>query len=151
MEIKLTKEQYYNLVKLITIAGWVLETVATEIDEDGIFEDEIEPMLDTEQYILSKHEDFKLKKVFKDSDNYYSVTYELEEEVLPLLELFAENSFWDELAHRLARRDVIEEYGESAVNSMDPLQLHEFEDEHIRKYQDEFSQNGIDRLKIKFQ
>ncbi|MCX8000317.1 MAG: hypothetical protein N3A69_15425, partial [Leptospiraceae bacterium] len=120
MKIELTKEQYYNLVKLITIAGWVVETVSTDVDEDGIFEDEIQPLIEVEQYILSKHEEFGLTTVFKDNDDYYSATFELEEEVLPIIELFEEHSFWEELTYRLARRDVIEEYGESAVNSMDP-------------------------------
>lgn len=150
MNIEFTKEQYENLVKMITIATTVLDVVNEEIyeDEAPIFDDEIQAMRELEQYILSKHKDFDFHKVFVDAGNIYTVTYEIEEEVLLLIELYEEYSFWEELTYRLARRDVIEEYGENEVNNMDPLQLSELEESYLSKYREEFSQYGIDRLRI---
>ncbi len=150
MNIELTKEQYQNLVRLITIASNVLEVVSEEVydDETPFLEDEIATMQELEQYILSKYKEFEFDKVFEDQDNFYTVTYDVEEEVLLLLELYEEYSFWEELTSRLARRDMVEEYGENEVNNMDPLQLSEIEEVFISKYREEFSQNGIDRLKI---
>jgi hypothetical protein len=57
--------------------------------------------------------------------------------------------FWDELIHRLARRDLIREYGEENVINMSLEQLIEKEQQFIEKYDEEFAKNGIEYLEIK--
>ncbi len=56
--------------------------------------------------------------------------------------------FWDELMHRLARRDLIEAYGEYSARNIPPEELLEKEHPFIDKYIDAFENHGIENLII---
>ncbi|MCB1141663.1 MAG: hypothetical protein H7A24_13185 [Leptospiraceae bacterium] len=144
MELKLTEAQYKTLLKSITISSWIT-SILTENDEIDVSDiDELE------QYILSQSEEFNSKEsVFFDEEmNTYFATQEIEESVVPIIDTYEEYCFWDEITHRLARRDLIQEEGEEAVINMDPLNRMELEEEYLVKYSEEFSQYGIHRLTI---
>ena len=91
MQLELTKDQYISLLKAISIATWVSATVQ-EIDEE--ITEEFDPL---EQYILSKHEEFGVKEeVFFDTEtSTYFPTQEFEDEIVPIIDVFEDTSFWD--------------------------------------------------------
>lgn len=150
MQLELTKEQYENLVKMLSISNWVLEVLEAVDEEDGDYEKEIEEMQELEQYILSKHADFDShgKILFEPQMENYITTQEVEDEIVPIMEIYEDYAFWEELTHRMARRDLIEEHGEKKIHEMDPLHRMELEEEFLIKYGEEFSQNGLVRLHI---
>ena len=101
MNLELTKEQYLSLLKALSIASWV-NTSITEIEDD--LELDFEPL---EQYVMSKHKDFGVEEeVFFDKDtNSYYPTQDFEDSVIPIIDIFEDTTFWEELTHRLSRRD----------------------------------------------
>lgn len=144
MKLELTKEQYLSLLKALSIASWVSMSI-TEIEDD--LELDFEPL---EQYVMSKHKDFSVEEeVFFDKDtNSYYPTQDFEDSILPIIDIFEDTTFWEELTHRLARRDMQDKYGEASVDAMDPLERLNLEEEYLIKYSEEFSQFGVHRLRV---
>jgi len=150
MKLELSKEQYENLIKMLSITSWILDVLEDADAEDGDYDQEIEQMRDLEQYILSKHEDFQANEsvVFEPELGSYIVTQEVEDFVVPILEVYEDYFFWEELANRMVSRDLVDKYGEKKVSHMDPLDRMELEEEFYNKYHEEFFQNGLKRLHI---
>lgn len=150
MQLELSTKQYENLVKMLSLSNWVLDVLSNVDEDDGDYDKELAEMEELEQYILSKHADFQShgKVLFEPQMESYITTQEVEDEVLPIMEIYEDYSFWEELTHRMARRDLIDEYGEPKVNEMDPLNRMELEEEFLIKYSEEFLHNGLMRLKI---
>lgn len=72
---------------------------------------------------------------------------EFRREMSPYIKKYDEEVFWDELVHRLARRDLLKEYGEDA-NVFTDAHFTMAEDTLLDYYDDEVDLNGIDRLVI---
>jgi hypothetical protein len=146
MKIEMNKEQYLSLLKALAVASWVSSAVV-ESEEDVIVD--FEPL---EQYIMSKHKEFGIEdgeEVFFDKDNnLYFPTQDFEDEIMPIIDVFEDTSFWEELTHRLARRDLLEKHGEKTTEEMDPLARMGMEEEFLVKYSEEFSQFGVHRLRV---
>lgn len=144
MNLELTKKQYISLVKALTIAGWM----AASVDEE--FEELTKELSELEQYVLSKAESFGANaEIYLEPEiNAYYPTQKIEGEIADFLESYDDSVFWDELTHRMARRDLIEEYGLEKIQSMDPLNRVELEEEFLLIYSNEFTANGIENLDI---
>jgi hypothetical protein len=144
LELKLTNEQYLTLLKTVTLSTWVTSIIA-ENEELDVSEFE-----ELEQHIYSQFKNFEAaSSIFYDSETEsYFATQEIEDSIQPILEIYEEYSFWDELTHRLARRDFIQIEGEESILNMDPLDRMEREEEYLIKYSEEFSLNGLNRLNI---
>ncbi len=56
--------------------------------------------------------------------------------------------FWDELAIRLAERDVRAELGEAVFEALPPHERHERVDALAQTYDREFDVRGVDRLRL---
>jgi hypothetical protein len=148
MEIKLTKEQYENLLKLVYLGNWMVNAIRSGAEGD----EQIEKYNEIEQYIFSFAKDVGLEKYveFNEKYNQFFPTIELEEdpEVEKYRQDYNEETFWQELADRLGARDFIREYGKEAIEKMDQeerfIKLQEF----IIKYEEEFEENGMANLEI---
>lgn len=145
MELNLTKEQYISLVKALTIASWV----ASSVDEEE-FNSLCSELEDIEQTVLSVSDKFGASShiYFDPESKTHFPTQLIEGEIAAFLECYDDFVFWDELNHRLARRDFVEEYGLDKVEKMDPLNRMELEEEFIEKYSEEFTTHGVERLQI---
>ena len=82
-----------------------------------------------------------------ESDKWFP-TKELEERLSPLIDEYNEDNFWEDLVFDLARRDLIDRYGEDEVEKMDLKELITREQPFLDKYEQEFSKNGIRNLRI---
>ena len=144
IEIKFTKKQYEDLIKMVYLGDWMINSVR--------FDNIIEKYNETEQHIYSFAKDAGLDKYIKfDSElNRFSPTSELEddEEIDEYIEEYDNANFWEGLIYRLARRDVIEKYGEKAIEKMTSKELLEKGDPFVEKYKDEFEKNDTKNLKI---
>lgn len=144
MEIKLTKEQYEDLVKVVYLGSWMINSFRTD--------DEIKKYEELEQHILSYSKDFDLQKsiVYDDKLARFFPTREFEEgEVDQYIDDYNDYNFWDELIYRLARRDFVKKYGESKIKKMSIEERFEKEDPFIEMYESEVENYGIERLEIK--
>lgn len=146
MQIKLTKEQYKNLVKLVYLGNWMINAIRLE-------DEKIKKYDNVEQYIFSFAKDAGLEKYieFDKKFNQFFPTREFEEgsDIEQYREEYEDEIFWDELIDRLARRDFIKKYGFKAVRKMDFRKRIEKEHPFIKKYTKEINKHGIERLEIK--
>jgi hypothetical protein len=121
MEIKLTKAQYAQLMRLVYLGNWVVNGFHSEdIDEES---DALE------DYVYSKARDFGLEKT----------TYYDEEQNA----WYPKSSTEDEW---LADRDLVARYGESAVDGMGPEERQDEERKLVDQYYEEFQKNGLKNL-----
>lgn len=145
MEIKFTKEQYENLLKLAYLGNWMINAIRTD--------DKIEKYDDIAHYIYSFAKDVGLEKYIEhDTElNQFFPTRQFEEDtdIQQYIDDYEAENFWSELIDRLARRDLIEEYGEDAVRKMSFEVILEKEQPFIEKYEREFEELGIERLEVK--
>ncbi len=144
MKINFTKKQYLTLIKLIYLGTWITNAHRTE--------DIIEEFEDLEQYILSFARDFGMEDevVYDDEigkfflDEEFIVNSGIEE----IIDEYDNETFWEELIHRLSERDLNERYGEDALSNM------ALEDVLMKKmpllemYDTEFSENGLVNLRL---
>jgi hypothetical protein len=145
MKINFTKKQYEDLMKLVYLGAWMINSHRTDNIEERYEE--------LDQYILSFSEEFGTEKYveFDEELNRFFTTREFEEDtgIEQYKEEYDDNTFWDELIYRLARRDLIKTYGEAAVFTMTTDELLDKEQPFIDRYEMEFERYGIDNLEIK--
>ncbi len=144
VEIKFTKEQYEDLIKLAYLGNWMINAIRTH--------DRIDRYEDLEQYIFSFAKKAGLDRyVHFDSESkksYPSKELEQAKDIEGYINDYDNENFWDELIDRLARRDFIQKYGEDAIRKMTRKERFEKEHPFIEKYDEEFEKNGIENLQI---
>jgi len=145
VKIDFTKDQYEDLVKLVYLGVWIINSHRTD--------DIVEKYEELEQYLLSFSGDSGTERFVEfdaEHDSFFpSGAFEEDEDIERYREEYDEYTFWDELIYRLARRDLIRTYGEAAVFTMTADELIDKEQPFIEKYEDEFEKNGIDNLEVK--
>ncbi|HRZ87773.1 MAG TPA: hypothetical protein P5287_08150 [bacterium] len=140
--IPFTKEQYENLIKLAYLGEWMINSVRID-DTETAFDELLGHVLSHakgmghDRYV---EYDKQLEKYFPSE--------KLEEELHDYIEDYNNETFWDELAGRLAERDLVKEYGMEKVERMSFDERTEAEHPLIDKYYDEFERNGVDRIVI---
>ncbi len=143
MKINLTKEQYEQLLRVTYLGSWMATLPQEECDAG------YEAM---EQFILSLAKSFGYENYvgYDESTKEYFPTEEFEQktDVIELIRDYNTYVIWQELMLTLARRDLINEYGEEAVAAMSEEEMVEKEYPILMKYQDEFHENGLAHLVI---
>jgi hypothetical protein len=142
VQINLTKEQYKTLVEMIYLGHWMANAIRPKT---------IKKYDDMEQLVFS----FTKQAGLQDCVDYdagmkmYFTLAEFEETVvLPLKDEYDDYTFWDELAHRLADRDMLKQFGEKELARMPREELNKVRDALIGEYEDESVEHGIERLHI---
>lgn len=149
IKIELTKEQYESLIKLVYLGNWMINAIRSGAPGD----ERVKKYDDIEQYIYFFAEEIGLEKYveFDKESNQFFPTKEFEEsaDIEQYREEYDDATFWEELIHRLARRDFIKEYGEDVIRKMDWKERMEKEDPFIEKCEKEFEENGIENLELR--
>lgn len=147
MEIELTTNEYKTLLEMVQIASWILHAHKVEHGP------ETKVYRDLEQKILSlaKEAGFENLVEYDRGMKEYFPTREFEEEnpAMQFIDEYDEETFWDELAERLASRDLVEEEGEEKVNEMDPWERATRIESLHGGYLEEFERYGLERLRIR--
>ena len=143
VQINLTKEQYKTLVEMVYLGHWMANAIRPKT---------IKKYDDMEQLIFSFTKQAGLQDCV-DYDNTMKMFFTLAEfeetVVLPLKEEYDDYTFWDELAHRLADRDILIQFSENGLARMPREEMNKVRDALIAKYEDESVEHGIERLQIK--
>jgi hypothetical protein len=145
MKINLTKNEYRLLLDMVEIAEWVLNSHRTDSS------DEIKQYSELYQKILSHAKEMGFENLItfdKNLDGYFATAEYEESEHMRYIEEFEDDVFWDALPHRLAVRDLVQQFGEKKYTEM------EFE-ERVSKifeleaiYNKELEENGIDNMRF---
>jgi|Deesub1362A_J573_1020465.scaffolds.fasta_scaffold00133_17 hypothetical protein len=146
IEIKLTDEQYENLIKLIYLGTWMIGGIRAR---DNL----IEKYEDLAQCIYSNAKEDIREKYFEfdEETKRYIPKKEFEEdpELDEIIDDYNEEVFWNELIFRLAGRDLLRIYGEDAIRNMSIEERAEKEYPLLQMYEEEFIKNGIKNLEIR--
>jgi len=142
MQIEFTKEQYEKLLKIIycwdMMINWTRPYDERILDIDNLC-----------SHIYSKAKDFwyESKVDYLEEDKLFVASCELEaeEELNNYIDNYDENNenFWDELTFLLVDRDLKEKFKNPLLNN-----IQECRKELFDFYWDEFSDNGIENLRI---
>ena len=111
MKIKLSKEQYISLVKMIYLGNWLANAHRLPDDRD-------KEMDDIAQHIYSYATDFDADDLLHHSEISDKVfpTRELEETLHgDYVDGYDIENFWDTLIDEFAKRDFLNEYGEENI------------------------------------
>jgi hypothetical protein len=145
MDYAFSRDEYREIVEMMFIADWVLH--ATRSEEP----DETRGHRDLVDRIYSLAEDFDCGHLIdhdEEADRYFP-TDELEEGwAMSKIEEFVNDTFWHELAVRLAERDLIREMGEDAVESMEGADRVQRMGEIEDGYTQEFFDFGLDHVVV---
>jgi hypothetical protein len=144
--IELTKREYLSLLTVVEIADWVLH--AFSIREPA----ETKRYRDLEQKLFGYAEGFGMadlvEKDPKTGHGYPTAEFEDQSPGMEFIELFEDDTFWDELIERLATRDAVRESGEDEWGKLSYLERLRRKDSRVERYALEFENHGIERIEI---
>lgn len=147
--ITLTPKQFKALLKAVYLGNWVANAYRDGSPEDPHIQD----YENIEDYIFSLAPQYGLDKYMNheasDEDKYYPTsTFEEITDVHKLHEEYDEETFWDELAEHLGRRDFFEKYSKEEIKKMSKEEYFSKISECIDSYHEEFETFGIERIRI---
>jgi hypothetical protein len=138
-KIEFTREQYILMLKLVYLGRWMASSHHDEPDKS---------LEEIEQYIYSYAKSFGYDDMVDFDTNYkkYYPSAELEEDLDPIISEYDDNTFWDELAWRMAERDFSQKYDEAQVLCMTSDEIFREKNILADKYFDEFRTHGIEHV-----
>jgi len=144
MKISLTKEQFQELMKMVYLGHWLVNSIRSVDDQVQTFDD----ILD---YVLSIAKKEKIEGVvdFDAGLQKHYPTAEFEDSLNEYIDEYDNELFWEGLLLRLVERDLIHKYGADIVKSMTFEEIVDRERPFREKYQKEFERNGIENLIIR--
>ena len=144
MEITFSKKEYRLLIDMLYLADWVMHSYLTNHDDDNDYK-----ML--RKKILSHYKEMGAEDILEYSKKYdeYFETREHEDKMLTdFVVPYEDEVFWDELASRLAHRDIIKQLGLEKYKSLERIDRATKTVKIISKYNGEFERNGLENVKI---
>ena len=146
MKINFTKKEYATLVEMILTADWVIQA------HDSEPSDETRAYADLRKKLLSHHKEMGMEEAFRyarEDDEYYETAeYEANSPHMGFIDEYEEHIFWDSLAAKLAQRELA---AEEALSVAEPptaeqraMKLWEIQE----RYEEEFTEHGLDNLRI---
>lgn len=146
MKINLTKKQYWDMMRSVYIGYWVANAIC---EDDKEKDNGIESV---RNYIFSFAKEFGLEKYaeYDNELNKYYATWDMDDEpsVRDLIERYDEHTFWDEMSHRLGKRDFFRRYTEKEIENMDEEDYFENIMRYEIEWEEEFEKNGIECLRL---
>jgi hypothetical protein len=147
MKINFTKKEYRTLLDIIHIADWVMHAHDTEGRTDT---QEYETLF---QKLFSFAEEMgydDLIEYAKEDDKYYpNFNFESESLAENYIQEFENNSFWEELTSRLARRDVLKAKNAESAAELSEEEWFQSVIEAEEKWIKEFDEFDLDRIAVK--
>jgi hypothetical protein len=146
MKIELTKEQYKELLVLVSLGSYIRGAHA---DKHGEKYDDSE----MSAYLLKYAKDFGLEKLAEKFLGKLIETDEFGEEIDEMREEYEEDEFWHRLITLLGQRDFFRTHTEEDIEKIDkkgkwgslPKEIMDY----YAKYEKEFEKHGVERLEIK--
>jgi hypothetical protein len=140
--LKLTQEQYRDLVEIFYLGKWIAEEEADDFQDSNLE--------NLEQKVLACSgskvgNDFV---IYDKEEDYYAVSDEAEDKLMERIENYDEAQFWEILVGKLTMRDLHKKYDEKELEAMPEERGMKVLEEIQKQYFDEFEENDIDNLKL---
>lgn len=153
MNIELSREQYEALLKSLAITRFLYHSILEEEDPAPDRLDSYDAYEDMEQQVLSYAKALEVSHLvaYDSEEELHYLTREFEEktDISDLITEYQDSIFWDELVQRLAARDFMRTYSENEIKSMAIEERIEKEAPFISRYEEVFTESGIDNLELK--
>ncbi len=145
MKLHLTKKEYRALLDLIAVGDWVLHSHTVQDKDCSV----------THRAVMKKIFSYSSEMQCEDLVEYDQKTDECYEtcayeEVIQevFIQPYNDETFWEELADRLAMRDAVREIGEDNLKTMEPLERVKLLGDKTDTYENEFEEHGLEYLTI---
>jgi hypothetical protein len=147
MQLSLSPEQFERMLKL----AYLGEIVANDWTPDAEQADEQRGMTDLLYDLCARADGTPSARLveFDKASGEWIPSAALKEEMDRIIGDYDNDVFWDELTARLARRDMVAEYGEEALSGMTESYRKQAENPLADYYWAEVRENGIDRLFVR--
>lgn len=146
-KIEFNKKQYKGLIKYVEIASAILGILGDFIGKK--YKKEYKELEELRDYLLKHAEDFRCNKIIEEFEGEIILKEKFFEKYAKIIDDYDDYVFWNELAHRLARRDFFKKHTKKDYRKMNIgeriVKIGEIED----KYWEEFEKYGIERVEIK--
>lgn len=113
MQIEFSKQEFRTFLEVLEIAHWVLNAHQTDAQDDR------ETYSVFEQKIFSHAKAFgfdDLIEYAEDDEKYYPTKkHDDNSNVMPFIEEFEIDSFWENLIGRMVRRDLVRKFGKKKI------------------------------------
>jgi len=147
INISLTKSQYKDLLFLEYLGNYIVNS------DNGYIPPNMNRYDMLESYLLGHAKKFGLERYadYDKEDDMYYASEEMTDEiaVFDYLDDYEDKNFWGELVNILAVRDFNQKYSKKEINKMGAQEYDKKMQKFQNKYDDEFNNNGIDRLFIR--
>jgi hypothetical protein len=140
MNIPFTREQFQVLLRMTYIAEWVANTGRNDTESADIAR--------LTQHIYAHAAAFGVQDLLEHREGELHPAPALDTAMLPIIDAYEEEGFWDRLIEMLAARDLAMEHGEEGVEKLPREEYIEHVDERASVYEEEFEEYGVDRLFI---
>ena len=147
MHMRFTDEELVTLAEMLTLACWATFWNHKPGADDGVarYDDLLEKILSRMQHngqgehveLDPERQRLRLRKDREDSSFHAQCYDEMRNEV-----------FWEELTMRLAERELGKQRGIDVVNKMSEEERKKLCEPLMKRYWEEFSQNGITNLHV---
>lgn len=141
-----SRAQYEVLMNALQIAGAVYGVMGDMVDEKyKIQSDQLDAL---ERYLLENAEEIGLHAMVDVFEGKKIVDEQYLNKAIDDLTEYEEYSFWDNLARKLADRDVLRKVGEEKLRAMDAMEYINAEYPLESAYHKEFEEYGIERIRV---
>ncbi len=142
MRINFTKREYRRLLELVYLGDWMLN--ARDVADNPETADHRE----LRRKLYSYYKDMQCEDLIEPAADDLYETRQFEDAVQEMVRQYDEETFWDELAWRLADRDAEAAVGFEELRSMDGLERIELIDSKRQRWIDELERHGLGRFRI---
>ncbi len=145
MKIYFTKNEYRLLIDMLYVANWVMHSHDIGSERSHIAH------YNLYQKLMSHYREMDANDIIEQAANEgaYCETEDYEIELIEkFLEPYSEETFWEELVDRLATRDLSNTIGFKRYQEMDVEEQAEVMTDVVNRYEKEFAEHGLDRIKI---
>lgn len=143
---ELTRIQYEILINALQIAGSVYGIMGDMVDKK--YKEKSNELDELESYLLENAEELGLHKMIEFFQGRKVVNEKYLNKAIEDLIEYEEYSFWDNLARKLADRDLLQKLGEEKLRAIDTLEYINIEYPIENEYLKEFEEYGLDRIRI---
>jgi hypothetical protein len=147
MKINFTKKEYKSLIEALDITNWIINSFRGNFGFGG----ESKKHVELANKIHSYAEEIGCEEHIKPNESVTGCRLRVgteNTETRAYIEQFVENSFWLELANKLAERDVLNKYSVLSLSDIPTEERIDMLCEAENKWEDEFDKYGLERIGI---
>lgn len=143
IKIELTPQQFRDLLLLVSLGTFVKESV------DDITGEDYTKTNQTLESLCRLAYEHGLNNLVEKFEDHFVPTASLEKEEEAIIDMFTEDSFWEDLVLYLGRRDFLRSLTNKEIVKLAKVQwLPDKVRRFYRKWEEEFTKHGLARLDI---